>query len=105
MRFRKPSIALVSLIALTAVSCTRDPNALKRKYVESGDQFVAKKDYAEAVIQYRKAVATDGSFGEARLKLGGAYELTGDHRNALAQLVRAADLMPHSVVAQITAAK
>jgi tetratricopeptide (TPR) repeat protein len=105
MRFRKQSIALASMMALTAVSCTRDPNVLKRKYVESGDQFVAKKSYSDAIIQYRKAVATDGSFGEARLKLGGAYERTGDLRNALGEFVRAADLMPKSVPAQVAAAK
>jgi tetratricopeptide (TPR) repeat protein len=91
--------------ALIAASCTRDPNVLKRKYLESGDGLVAKKNYADAIIQYRRAIAEDGSFGEARLKLAGAYESTGDVRNALPQAIRAADLMPDKVIAQTYAAK
>ena len=66
---------------------------------------MGKKNYAEALIDYRKAVAIDSTFGEARLKLAATYEIGGDERNALAQFIRAADLMPDNPLAQIYAAK
>ena len=42
------------------------------KYVESGDAYAAKNNWPEAIVQYRNAVAVDGSFGEARFKLASA---------------------------------
>src|SRR4029079_10687170 len=65
----------------------------------------AEKKYADAIIQYRNAVAQDARYGEARLKLGIAYESSGDARNALREYVRAADLMPDNVGAQLRAAR
>ncbi|MCU1384008.1 MAG: tetratricopeptide repeat protein [Acidobacteria bacterium] len=102
---RKPSTltALCALLAVLAASCSRDPQKLKVQYVQSGDQYLAKKDVAEAIVQYRKAVAQDASFGEARLKLADAYASTGDFRNALREYIRAADLMPKNIEAQLRA--
>ena len=94
-----------AVIALTTVSCSHDRQKLKRQYSESGDRFVAKKDYREAIIQYRNAISQDASFGEARFKLAAAYEAAGDLRNALQEYVRAADLMPDNVDAQLHAGK
>jgi tetratricopeptide (TPR) repeat protein len=92
-------------LSLFAISCSRDPKSLSRKYLQSGDQLVAKKNLAEALIQYRNAVAQDGGNGEARVKLGGVYEATGDLRNALREYVRAADLMPDDIDSQLHAGK
>ncbi len=100
---RRSSIVLVAVLALVAVSCTRDPQKLKRQYVASGDKFVAQKNYPEAIIQYRNAVATDARFGEARFKLAEAYSETGDVNSALREYVRAADLLPSDVEAQLRA--
>src|SRR5260221_3284427 len=99
MRSRCFAVWSLALLTLTA-SCARDPQKLKQQYLEDGDKSVASKNYAEAIINYRKAVSLDGSFGEARFKLGEAYERTGDLRNALPEYVRAADLMPNNVEAQ-----
>jgi tetratricopeptide (TPR) repeat protein len=93
----------VAVLAVAISSCSKDPQKLKKQYSDSGDAYLAKKNYAEAIVQYRNAVAVDGSFGEARLKLGGAYEATGDFRNALREYVRAADLMPANLAAQLRA--
>ena len=100
---RRSTIILVAVLALVTVSCTRDPQKLKRQYVASGDKFVAQKNYAEAVIQYRNAVAADPRFGEARFKLADAYSETGDVNSALREYVRAADLLPGDVEAQLRA--
>jgi tetratricopeptide (TPR) repeat protein len=91
------------VVAALAASCSEDPQKAKLKFLASGDKFVAQKNYPDAIIQYRNAVSKDGSFGEARFKLGAAYEATGDVRNALREFVRAADLMPNNVEAQVRA--
>ena len=53
--------------SLSVVSCSRDPQKLKVKYLASADAFVAKKDYPAAIIKYPKAIAQDscsaGAFG------------------------------------------
>jgi tetratricopeptide (TPR) repeat protein len=96
---------LIAILALASASCKRDPQKLKLEYVASGDRNMTERKYSEAVIQYRNAVTQDGHFGEARYKLANAYLLAGDMRNALGEFVRAADLMPGNVEAQIQAGK
>ena len=96
-------VVLLGLVAL-GTSCAKDPEVAKREYVRSGDEFVAQKKYREAIIEYRNAVAADARFGEARLKLGEAYLQVGEMQNAAGQYIRAADLMPDNLEAQLKAA-
>src|SRR6185436_1442242 len=63
------------------------------------------KKYAEAIIEYRNALTQDANFAQARYQLAATYEATGDLNNALREYVRAADLMPDSVEAQLHAGK
>jgi tetratricopeptide (TPR) repeat protein len=97
------TVLLFAVFALGAAACSRDPQKLKRAYVESGDRYVSEKKYDEAIVQYRNAVHQDASFGEARAKLATAYQATGDFRNALRESVRAADLMPGDTDVQLHA--
>src|SRR5687768_14327741 len=104
MRVRLLSLAVLPLLAVL-VGCTGDPEARKREFVQQGDEFFEQGKYADAIVRYRNAVREDEKFGEARAKLATAFEARGDYRNALAQAVRAADLMPDDVEAQIRAAR
>src|SRR5262245_39297105 len=101
----RQSILCACVLAFMAASCTRDPQKLKKQYVDSGDQYFAKKNYNEAIIQYRNALAQDATFGEAHLKLATAYEANEDLKNALQEYVRAADLLPDNPQAQLNAGK
>ncbi|HKY20067.1 MAG TPA: tetratricopeptide repeat protein [Vicinamibacterales bacterium] len=95
-----------SLVAcLAGMACGQDSEAAKREYVRSGDRYVAEKKYPEAVIEYRNAVQQDPKFGEARFKLAEAYAKLGDPKNAYGEYIRAADLMPNDVKAQVEAAR
>jgi tetratricopeptide (TPR) repeat protein len=91
------------VILLTTAGCSKAPEVAKREYVRSGDAYVAKKQYKEAVIEYRNAVQQDARFGEARAKLADAYFQTGDVENAFREYIRAADLLPNDVTAQLKA--
>ena len=65
MRF----IAVILLAAVALVSCNRDPNVAKKRYVDSGNKYFEKGRYKEASIQYRNAIKIDGRYGEAYYRL------------------------------------
>lgn len=65
--------------------------------VASGDQYFAQKKYAEATIEYRRAIQEDQTFVPAYDKLGAAYLALNDLKNAYGSFIRAADLAPDNV--------
>ena len=97
------AVLVLVLLAAGAVSCTVDPETAKRQYMAEGDGYLAEKKYVEAILSYRNAVRQDENFAEARLKLTDAYLAVGDGRNALRESIRAADLMPADIDAQMRA--
>lgn len=98
-------LVVTLLIAALAAACGGDPQARKLAYVANGDRYFAEAKYAEAIVEYRNAVETDNSFGDARLKLARAYAAAGDLQRAAREHIRAADLLPNHVEAQLEAAK
>ena len=67
-------LCLAAAITMGALAgCSRDPNARKRSYVESGDRYFNKQQYREAAIQYSNAVQVDPRFAEAHYKLAQSY--------------------------------
>jgi tetratricopeptide (TPR) repeat protein len=89
---RMPLVLL--LIAATFFACNRDPNYAKQRALESGNKYFDRKQYKEALIMYRKAVATDPKFGEAYYRLALTFEALGENANVVGMLRRAAELMP-----------
>ena len=71
--------------------------------MKSGDGYMAKKQYADAILEFRRAVLVAPKSGEARYKLAEAYAVTDDVRNALPEYVRAADLLPDDIDLQLKA--
>ena len=104
MMNRLPLAVAVVLAAALAGGCSKDPQKQSREFVASGDRYTAEKKYKEAVLEYRNAVQADPQSGEARLKLAGAYVQVEDAPNAYRETIRAADLMPDNVDAQLKAA-
>jgi tetratricopeptide (TPR) repeat protein len=103
-RRRNGSAILAAFIGLVAATgCSRDPEVAKREYLQSGDRYAAEKKYHEAIVEYRNAIQQDSRFGEARYKLAETYVQLGDASNAYREYVRAADLLPDDVTAQIKA--
>lgn len=82
------------LLTMFAVSCTRDPNVLKRKYVESGNKYFDNGKYKEASLMYRKALQKDMRFGEAYYRLALADLKLGLFQEAVRALRRATELDP-----------
>lgn len=90
-------------IAMTAAACSKDPQKAKVAYFESGNRYFDQKKYQEAVVEYRNAIQQDPKYGEARYKLAETYAKLEDARNAYREYIRAADLLPANVDAQLRA--
>lgn len=82
--------ALVALLIVTGVSCSRDPNVVKVKYLENGNRYFDKGQYKEAYIMYRNALKKDLKYSEAyfrvaqtELKLGRPLDASRDFRRAI----------------------
>ena len=93
------------LTLVSAGGCATDPELAKRQAFDSGNGYFERGDYNAAAIQFRVALQHDPLFGDARYKLADTYARLGDLRRALPEYVRAADLLSHSVEAQIKAAQ
>jgi tetratricopeptide (TPR) repeat protein len=87
------SLVLI-LAALTLVSCSRDPNVAKKRYLENGNRYFAKGKFKEASIMYRNALQKDQRYGPAYYRLALTDLKLGRIPNALGELRRAIELIP-----------
>ncbi len=85
---------VVILAALALVSCSRDPNVAKKRYLENGNKYFAKGKYKEASIMYRNALQKDQRYGPAYYHLAQTDLKLGRIPNALGELRRAIELIP-----------
>ena len=84
-------VGLVLAVAFS-IGCASSETKKKRHF-EQGNQYAAKGDYPQAIIEYRNAIQLDQKFGEARYRLALAYEQTGDSSQAFREILRAAELL------------
>ena len=82
------------LAALALVSCNRDPNVAKKRYLENGNKYFAKGKFKEASIMYRNALQKDQRYGPAYYHLALTDLRLGRVPNALGELRRAIELIP-----------
>ena len=66
----------------------------KQSYVTAGNQLFEAGKYADASINYRKAIQKDPQYGEAHYRLGLLALRQRDARQAFAELSRAVELLP-----------
>ncbi len=89
-------IALLALAAiiLSVVGCSRNPEVVKRRYLENGNKYLNQGKVKEAILMYRNAIKKDPKFGEAYEKLGDAEVRRGGLREAVSAYRRAVELLP-----------
>jgi putative PEP-CTERM system TPR-repeat lipoprotein len=90
---------------IAASSCRRDPKRAAARYAASGDQYVAKAKFPEAIVEYRNAIQRDPSVGTVHAKLADLYLKTEDIPNAAQEYIRAADLLPNDIALQLKAGR
>ena len=86
----KRLVAIIITTVLALVSCSRDPNVVKKRYLESGNKYFEKARYKEASIQYRNALKRDQKYGAAHYRLALVGLKVGDIGGAVASLEIAA---------------
>ena len=70
MRNRYIVFVVMAVLAIVFVGCTRNPEAAKRKYLESGMKYMDQKKYDSAVIQFKKALQIDPRLRRSALPTG-----------------------------------
>ena len=60
---------VLALAAVSLISCSRDPNYLKQKYLQSGIKYFEHGRYNDASIMFRKSIQADRKFGPAYYQL------------------------------------
>jgi tetratricopeptide (TPR) repeat protein len=88
----RPVVVFLSLVAL--VSCSRDPNVVKQRYLDNGNKYFDRGKFKEATIMYRNALQKDMRFGPAHYKLALAELKLGRVGPAVQALRRAVELLP-----------
>lgn len=83
----------LALVAASLISCNRDPNYLKQKYLQSGIKYYDGGRYKEASIMFRKSVEADRKFGPAYYHLALTDLKEGAVANAVPALRRAQELL------------
>jgi tetratricopeptide (TPR) repeat protein len=92
--------ALALAIAVVALGgCARGPKDVG--YLDSGKKFLAQKDYARAVLQFRNAIRANPRNAEAHYQLGAAYLEQRDWTAAYEELTKALELNPNHHEAQV----
>ena len=94
----KQTFALLPSLAFFATACSRDPDAVKRKFVEAGDKYFHNGKYREASIMYRTALRKDPRLGEAYYGEGQSQLKLSNLSLAVDSLRRAAELLPEGVL-------
>jgi len=89
-------VAIIVTAVLALVSCSRDPNVAKRRYLESGNKYFDKGKFKEARIMYLNAKAKDQRWGPAYYKLGLTALKLGSMSEAVNAFRRAVELLPAS---------
>jgi tetratricopeptide (TPR) repeat protein len=92
--------ALVLLSVTMAVSCSRDPNVAKVKYLQNGNRYYEKGKYKEAYIMYRNALKKDPKYSEAYYRVGLAEVRMGRGVDAARDFRRAIDTNPGAIDAR-----
>ncbi len=91
---------MVAALVLLEGACSRSP----RYYLDKGDKLYAKGAYADASLNYRKAIQKDPSFGPAYYQLGLSELHLNKASEAYQSLSRAADLLPNREDVKVTLA-
>ena len=86
---RSPQFAVI-FCAITMISCGGTPQS----YVEKGNKYTESGKYADAQLQYEKAIQKDSKYGDAHYRLALLDLKRNQPVPAYRELQRASELMP-----------
>ena len=95
---------LLLILCSCLYSACSSPEKDKQVYYENALEHIKQDNREAAILELRSAIQLDAKFGEARYELGLLYLEEGEAQKAYAELVRAADLLPDNLDANIKVA-
>lgn len=95
----------VALIAAMIFGCATSPQARRQKFLSRGKQFLEKKDYTRAVLEFRNAAKATPNDAEVYYQMGLAYWDAQDPRASYAAFRKALSLNPKRTDAQLKVAQ
>src|SRR5262245_54887348 len=93
-RASRARIALLLPMFLVMTGCSKSPEAKETQHLERGDQYFAKGQFREAVIEYANVVRIDEKNARAYRQIGLAYYELGELVQAFPYLVKYLELEP-----------
>jgi len=92
MARRWGALAVVGL--MVATGCSRSPEAQKLRHLERGEQYAARAQFREAIIEYRNVLLQDPNNAPASRQLGLIHYQLGEPAVAFRYLLKAEELAP-----------
>jgi tetratricopeptide (TPR) repeat protein len=96
--------AHVALVLSVDIGCTTHDRRSKAELSRRGDELAAQGHYPDAAAEYEAALEADPHDGRLRKKLADAYTHAGKLREAAIEIVRASDVLPADIDAQVAGA-
>ena len=97
-------LCVVACVGALAAGCSRDPQAQADAHFKKGEAYLKGGKTAEAAVEFKTALQYDARMGAAYFRLGEIAEKREDGTAAFQAYIRAAELLPTDIQAQIRAA-
>ncbi len=91
---RTVTLLISATLLASLLACSRDPNIKKQKFLDSGNRYFEKGQFAEAVVEFSSAIQVDPNFAAAHFRLGESYLKEQRFADAFRELQRAVELDP-----------
>lgn len=98
-------VAFVAASTIAMVGCARSPEAKAAKYMQSGKERLAKKDYGRAMLEFKNAIQATPKNAEAYYQLGLANAAGNDLQTAVNAYRKALELDPKHKMARLRLAQ
>lgn len=87
-------LLLSSCLIAGLLGCERDPNVRKRKFLDSGNRYLAGEEFPAAVVEFSNALQVDPNFAPAHYQLAECYLKMQRFPDAYRELQRTTELDP-----------
>jgi tetratricopeptide (TPR) repeat protein len=94
-------LLILGIWLLSFSACSRNPDARKQKYLDSGNRYFAQGKYHEAAIEFLNAIKIDPQFAKAHYLLAETSIRLGAWPDAYRELRRTVEIDPGNIDAQI----
>ena len=90
----RSGLAALLVTAALLIGCARSPEARRDRFVTRGKDFIEKRDYSRAILEFKNAIQVMPKDAELYYQTGMAAALSGDTRTAIFSFRRTLELNP-----------